>query len=756
VTAIPTLAFWLEALLVLLIGGAVLVGLAAVPARWTASGVARRTLWQAATLGLAALFVTEVAGLGGGLAGFLHSSPATLQESEAGVTDDRGPAEPTLLPPTVEANPLPAPAPPGTSPAVGPTAPVVVESAVWWPGVLWLAGTVLVLGRVAVGRGLLFIFRRRHRPVSDPAVAERVRRVAERLGLRRRVLVLEADALLGPVAFGIVRPTVALPGRFATTFTPAQQEVILAHELTHLAAGDPAWHLFAELVTAVLWWHPLVWWARHQLRTASELAADEASVVVADGPAVLARCLVELAGVLAEGRSPGWVRMAGSGFRSSLGRRVERLVRLDGRAWRPPSRVRAWLTLALAPAALLAAAVLSTAWARARAFPEGDVPMRHGWQRSLAAAVLVAALGSDTNTRATADPPAAPPAKDQETIRLERVPGSALQRYGVAFRAAEDPEGSPKEEPAAKLRQLRQDWADLIKLETALRAKQEAVQKANADFLAVASDGAKDTLKKLAAELDELKAKAAELEKKKAELEVQIQTAEAKATEASTHLKVFRLTHRDPEEMCTVLEALLARQPHQAAEAGPSGVMGGPSGGGPGAFPGAGGTGFGGGRGSRMGSTGVPGGGFPGGGNPFGGMAMGGFGRGGPQRSWRLAADQRTHCLIVRGTEQDIRTAGELLAMLDVSDDKPIPPLKNYRVFRLRYADPNEVTQLVMRLGINAVMVPAPTAHMVVVSGPEAAMKEIGEVLEAVDVEAKTAPEKKSKDFFQQHDPIKH
>src|SRR5262249_50973491 len=148
--------------------------------------------------------------------------------------------------------------------------------------------------------------------------------------------------------------------------------------------------------------------ARRQLRAASEAAADEASLVVADGPRVLATCLVELGGRLTRPRPAGWVAMAGSGFRSSLGRRVERLVELGNRSWRPPGRVRWRLTILLGTAVLCAAAIASTAWARPQAFSTGDQPMLTKgplWKRSLGGLVLSAVLGMGTDQTLAGDPP---------------------------------------------------------------------------------------------------------------------------------------------------------------------------------------------------------------------------------------------------------------------------------------------------------------------------------------------------------------
>src|SRR5262249_6621452 len=148
---------------------------------------------------------------------------------------------------------------------------------------------------------------------------------------------------------------------------------------------------------------------RRELRSACEAAADEASLIVADGPGVLASCLVQLGTRLAERRSPGWLSMAGGGFRSGLGRRVERLLQLERGGRRPIGFVRMLVILTLGPTLLVAASALSTAWARTPATEEGDMPMSNAWKRSLAAVVFVTALGTADN--APGDDTAKQPAK---------------------------------------------------------------------------------------------------------------------------------------------------------------------------------------------------------------------------------------------------------------------------------------------------------------------------------------------------------
>ena len=209
-----------------------------------------------------------------------------------------------------------------------------------------------------------------------------------------------------------------LPPDFAGRFDSAKQEAILAHELAHLAGHDPFWCLLADGAAAVLWWHPGVWWLRRQLHLASEMAADEASLLVADGPRVLAECLVELAARLTRPLRFSHLRV--SGFRSHLGLRVHRLVHLESRAWTPPSPLGATLTRILGPVAITAIVVLCTAWAVPQASTKGDSmeSMQLNWKRSLAAFALLAAFNGPETPVAVAqtNQPEASPAPTPELV----------------------------------------------------------------------------------------------------------------------------------------------------------------------------------------------------------------------------------------------------------------------------------------------------------------------------------------------------
>ena len=414
------------------------------------SGVWRRTIWQISIFALAVLMISEITGIARGLGGLLNfrqqstelSGTAKLrsravdqalrvsedfrQKVNERVAFNRQNAETDTAsaasPDASMQEPGPEVATANSEPLITAAAPVQfdlpagishsepVPAKMWWPGIIWFLGAAIFAVRSIFIRSLLLIFRMWNHASTDAELKERVRTLASRLGIRHSVRLMEFPRIAAPVAFGVIWPTIGLPRGFARTFSSSQQNAMLAHELAHLAARDPLWHGLADFVAAALWWHPLAWLSRRQLHSANESAADEASVVMTDGPKVLAECLVELGGRLTKQRSLGWLSMAG--FRSDLGHRVERLLQLQDNAWTAPGRMRTRIVKATGPLALVATGIVSTAWIPAQSFPDqldikGESSMKtikQYWLSSVANVVLVAALGNGHSLFAQAQP----------------------------------------------------------------------------------------------------------------------------------------------------------------------------------------------------------------------------------------------------------------------------------------------------------------------------------------------------------------
>ena len=128
---------------------------------------------------------------------------------------------------------------------------------------------VLLLAWAAVAAGFLVFHLARHlvfcrRVLSRSITVDRI----------DRVRVVESDAAAGPMAFGILRPTVAFPSDFAERFDADERALALAHELGHHARGDLLANWVALAVLALHWFNPLAWRAFRTFRADQELAND--------------------------------------------------------------------------------------------------------------------------------------------------------------------------------------------------------------------------------------------------------------------------------------------------------------------------------------------------------------------------------------------------------------------------------------------------------------------------------------------------
>lgn len=193
-------------------------------------------------------------------------------------------------------------------------------------GFVWILGALIFLGRHVARCLCLARLCRRARPVGDREILSQVESISVRLRAPR-IRILQSEDVATPMACGVLRPTLLLPASFKKTFTPSERAAILAHEVMHLASGDPRWLTLSVCSTGCLWWHPAVWFAAGRHRLAMEFAADEAANLLPEGPCELAECLLRLGRELS--RKPSWgIGMAGPTFRSALAVRVERLLQM--------------------------------------------------------------------------------------------------------------------------------------------------------------------------------------------------------------------------------------------------------------------------------------------------------------------------------------------------------------------------------------------------------------------------------------------
>ena len=117
----------------------------------------------------------------------------------------------------------------------------------------------------------------------------RLRRSARRLWPRpgsidRAATLAETDAEFlvsatasRPVTCGVLWPVVLVPRTFES-FPEHEQTAIACHELLHVSRSDWMRNAIDEVVRAVLWFHPAIWWLINQIQLAREQVVDREAV----------------------------------------------------------------------------------------------------------------------------------------------------------------------------------------------------------------------------------------------------------------------------------------------------------------------------------------------------------------------------------------------------------------------------------------------------------------------------------------------
>lgn len=182
---------------------------------------------------------------------------------------------------------------------------------------------------------------------------------------RARVLVHEQ--LTAPIVFGWLRPSVLLP-RDAETWPAEDVRRALAHEMEHVERRDWPVHVFARLVCALYWFHPLVWKAWRQLHLEADRACDDA-VATNHSASEFAEQLVTLAARIQLRPAPPVLSMTGG----NLATRVNALLNPN----QARGRSGAGFMIATSLAAILVGAAISTVEAVERITPEASAAATH-------------------------------------------------------------------------------------------------------------------------------------------------------------------------------------------------------------------------------------------------------------------------------------------------------------------------------------------------------------------------------------------
>jgi beta-lactamase regulating signal transducer with metallopeptidase domain len=139
---------------------------------------------------------------------------------------------------------------------------------------IWLAGTAMTL-TVTLYRIIRFQLVLRAAQKAAPEVQDWADELALQVGLRQTPSVWFVRARLSPMLWVLSRrPRLIIPTELWKGLGQQERATLIVHELAHLRRGDHRVRFLELAVTALYWWHPVLWWARRALRDAEEQCCD--------------------------------------------------------------------------------------------------------------------------------------------------------------------------------------------------------------------------------------------------------------------------------------------------------------------------------------------------------------------------------------------------------------------------------------------------------------------------------------------------
>ncbi len=196
----------------------------------------------------------------------------------------------------------------------------------------WLLGVALSSFRT--GYELRGLQRLRATGLPLRSLHARLATLAQRLGVRRAVALVESPVVTAPIVIGWLRPMIMLPLGLATSMPADWLDAILAHELAHLRRHDLALRLLQRFVEILFFFHPVVWWLSRQLDDAREEACDDVVVDTLRDPLAYARALTELEAM----QHPTPAALAAGATEGQLMQRIQHILRCSKNAPRPSHR----------------------------------------------------------------------------------------------------------------------------------------------------------------------------------------------------------------------------------------------------------------------------------------------------------------------------------------------------------------------------------------------------------------------------------
>lgn len=159
---------------------------------------------------------------------------------------------------------------------------------------LWFMGVVAFLMKILGSISYVYYLRNRMNFPADEYWQETLDGLRQKIKLSQYVELVESALVRSPIVVGHLKPMILFPIGAINRLSNHEVEAILAHELAHVLRHDYLFNILQNVIEALFYFHPAVWWLSSQIRTERENCCDDVAISICGNAVTYAKSLVSV------------------------------------------------------------------------------------------------------------------------------------------------------------------------------------------------------------------------------------------------------------------------------------------------------------------------------------------------------------------------------------------------------------------------------------------------------------------------------
>ncbi|MBN1596784.1 MAG: M56 family metallopeptidase [Bacteroidales bacterium] len=188
---------------------------------------------------------------------------------------------------------------------------------------LWLAGVIFFLFRMTGGMTHIYRMRTRQTFPVDKRWLNYIEIVQAKMGIRKKVQVLQSAIAKAPMVIGYFKPVILIPVSIVSGLSVNELEAVLAHEMAHIRRHDYILNLIQSVIETLFFFHPGVWYISNVIRNEREHSSDELAIKMTGDKISFVKALAQSQEILMS-KKPAYA-LAFSTGKGNLLQRVKRI-----------------------------------------------------------------------------------------------------------------------------------------------------------------------------------------------------------------------------------------------------------------------------------------------------------------------------------------------------------------------------------------------------------------------------------------------